>query len=118
MLSNYCKKIADKYGIKIGSVMNLIPNLSNKTSYLVHYINLPLYLSLGMKLIEIHRMVTFKQSNWMKNYIDFNTEKRTSAANSFEKNVFKLMINSVYDKSKENLRKRINVRQVNNKKLF
>ena len=51
-----------------------------------------------MKLTEIHRALTFKQSNWMKKYIDFNTEKRTNAANSFERNFFKLMINSLYGK--------------------
>ena len=54
----------------------------------------------------------------MKKYIDFNTEKRTNAANSFEKDFFKLMINSVYGKPMENLRKRINVRLVNNEKDF
>ena len=59
-------------------------------------------------------MLKFKQSNWMKKYIDFNTEKRTNAANSFEKNFFKLMIDSVYGKTTENLPKRINVRLVNN----
>ena len=54
----------------------------------------------------------------MKKYINFNTEKRTNAANSFEKDFFKLMINSVYGKTMENLRKRISVRLVNNKKDF
>ena len=54
----------------------------------------------------------------MKKYIDFNTEKRTNAANSFEKDFFKLMINSVYGKTMENLRKRISVRLVNNEKDF
>ena len=54
----------------------------------------------------------------MKKYIDFNTEKRKNAANDFEKDFFKLMINSVYGKTMENLRKRINVRFVNNEKDF
>ena len=52
MLSNYCKKIADMYEIKVGDVKKLIPNLGIKTNYVVHYINLQLYLSLGMKLIK------------------------------------------------------------------
>ena len=98
MLSKYCKEIADKYEIKVGDVKILIPNLGNKTSYVVHYRNLELYLSLGMKLTKIHRALKFKQSDWMKKYIDFNTEKRMNAANDFEKSFLKLMINSVYEK--------------------
>ena len=118
MLSRYSKKIADKFEIKVGDVEKLIPNLGNKTNYVVTYRNLQLYLSLGMKLTKIHRVLKFKRSDWMKKYIDFNTEKIMNAANDFEKDFFKLMINSVYGKTMENLRKRINVRLVNNEKVF
>ena len=76
MFSKYCKRIADKYDIKVGDLKKLILNLGNKTKYVLHYINLQLYLSLEMKLIEIYRVLKFKQSDWMKKYIDFNTEKR------------------------------------------
>ena len=76
MLSKYCKRIPVKYDRKVGDVKKLIPNLSNKTKYVLHCRNLQLYLSLGMKLTKIHRVLKFKQSNWMKKYIDFNTEKR------------------------------------------
>ena len=114
MLLDYCKRTADEYGIKVGDVEKLILNLGNKTNYVFHYRNLQLYLSLGMQLTKTQRVLKFKQFDWMKNYIDFNSEKRINAANSFEKDFFKLMINSVYGKTMENLRKRINVRIVNN----
>ena len=110
MLSNYYKKIADKYEIKVGDVKKSIPILGNKTNHVVHHRSLPLYLSLGMKLTKIHRVLKFKQSDWMKNYINFNTEKRMNAANDFEKDFFKLTINSPYGKTMENLQKRVSVR--------
>ena len=67
-MSKYCKKIADKYEIKVDDVKKSIPNLGNKTNYVVHYRNLQLYLSLGTKLTKIHRVIKFKQSDWMKKY--------------------------------------------------
>ena len=86
-----------KYRIKVGDVKKLIPHLGNKTEYVLHYRNLQLYLSLGMKLTKIHRVLQFKLSDWMKKYIHFNTKKRKIAANDFEEDFFKLMINSVYE---------------------
>ena len=69
MLLKYCKKIADKYEIKVGDVKKLIPNLGNKTKYVLHYRNIQLYLSLRMKLTKINRVFKFKQSDWMKSIL-------------------------------------------------
>ena len=98
MLSSYCKGIADQYGIKVGGVKKLIPNLGDKVKYVVHYKNVEYYLSLEMKLIKIHIILSFKQSNWLKSYVDFNTEKRKQSSCEFDKNFFKLTINCVYGK--------------------
>ena len=118
MLSKYCKEIADEYDIKVGDVKKLIPNLKNKIKYVLHYRNLQLYLFLGKKLTKTHSVLKFKQSDWTKKYIGFNSKKRKNATHDFEKDFFKLMINSIYGKIMENLRKRINVRLVNNEKDF
>ena len=71
-----------------------------------------------MKLIKIHRILKFKQSNWLEKYINFNTGKRKNAGSSFESNFFKLANNSIFGKSMENLRKRINVELINNSKDY
>ena len=60
MLSKHCKEVADKYEIKVGDVTKLIPNIGNKTRYVLNYRNLQLRLSLGMKLTKIHRVLKFK----------------------------------------------------------
>ena len=118
MLSKYCSNIANKYEVKIGGVNKLVQNLRNKSKYVLHYKNLQLYLSLGVKLTKFHKILKFKQSYWLKEYIDFSTGKRKNAVNNFEKYFFKLMNNSVYGKTIENLRKRVKVRLVNNAKYY
>ena len=64
---NVLQNIANEYGIKIGGVNNLVPNLGNESEYVVHYRDLQLYLSLGMKLTKVHRIFKFKQSDWLRN---------------------------------------------------
>ena len=75
MLSGYCKKIPEKYKISIGQVNKLIPTSKSNEKYVLHYRNLQLYLDLGLSLMKVHRVLEFDQSPWLKQYINFNTEK-------------------------------------------
>ena len=109
MLSDYCREIKNKFKISSGNVNKLIPTLNDKKNYVLHEENLKLYLSLGLKLKKIHRVLEFSEKPWLKQYIDFNTEKRKNAKNAFEKDFFKLMNNSVFGKTMENIRKRSNI---------
>ena len=99
MLSDFCKDIKDQYKISNSKIRKLIPTLAAKEKYFLHEANLELYLSLGLKLKTVHRVLQFRERPWLKEYIDFNTEKRKEAKNSFEKDFFKLMNNSVFGKT-------------------
>ena len=99
-------------------VKKLIPNLRDKNNYVIHYKNLMQCLRLGMKLKKIHRGIKFIESDFMKSYIDMNTNLRTQAKNNFEKDFFKLMNNSVFGKTMENIRNRVNIKLVNSEEKF
>ena len=121
MLSDYQLKIADLYNISIGNVKKLVPNFFDKGKYVIHYENLQFYLRLGLKLKKIHRVLEFNQSQWLKPYIEFNTQKRIEAEKNNDKDgkaLYKLMNNAIYGKSMENLRNRIDAKLVDNKKDY
>ena len=88
---------------------------------MIHYENLQLYLRLGVKLKKLHRVLEFNQSQWLKQCVEFNTQKRIEAEKNGDKDgkaLYKLMKNTVYEKAMENLRNRINVKLLSNKKNY
>ena len=99
-------------------VKKLIPNLRDKNNYIIHYKNLIQCLRLGMKLKKIHRGIKFIEVAFLKPYIDKNTSLRASAKNNFEKDFFKLMNNSVFGKTMENIRNRVNIKLVDSGEQF
>ena len=101
--------------IEVNKIQKRIPHLGDKKKYILH-LNLKQYLSSGLRLTNIHRGIKFKESRWLENYIALNTELRTAAANEFEKDFFKLMNNSVFGKTMENIRNRVDIKLVSDEK--
>ena len=104
--------------MKINGVEKLIPNLYDKKRYIIHIRALDQALKHGLALERIHKAIEFKQLAWMKEYIDFNTKLRTAATNDFEKDFYKLMNNSVFGKTMENIRKHRNIKLVTNREAY
>ena len=86
--------------VTIRNIEKLIPNLNNKTNYVVYYENLKLYESLGLKITKIHRGIKFEESAWLEEYINLNKLRieAKQSGNNFEVDFFKLMNNSVFGK--------------------
>ena len=102
--------------MNVNGVEKLISHFKPRKNYVVHYRTLRQCLELGMRITAVHRGISFYQSPWMEPYIRKNTELRMRAANNFEKDFFKLMNNSVFGKTIENIRKRQNIILVDNRK--
>jgi hypothetical protein len=108
MISPQTKYLAEKFEKNTNTnVKKLTPNLMDKKNYIVHYKNLLQAIELGLEVGKVHRVLKFDQKAWLKPYIDFNTEKRQKATNEFEKSFFKLMNNSCYGKTMENVKNRM-----------
>ena len=115
MLSEYQKYLNDKLNIKYSAAdKKLILDLLPKKNYKVYYKNLEYYLKLGLKVTKVHRILTFDEKPFLKEYIDLNTELRKKSKNDLEKDLFKLMNNAIFGKSMENVLNRSNIKLINN----
>ena len=104
--------------MEINGVEKLVPNLRDKKNYIIHIQALNQALQHGLRLDRIHRAIEFDQSSWLKTYIDFNTQLRTAATSDLEKDFFKLMNNSVFGKTMENIRKHRNIKLVTTEEKY
>jgi len=94
----------------------LLLTLEDKKHYAIHYAILKFYMQLGVQVTKIHRACKFRQDYIFASYIAHNTEKRAASSNKFQKDFYKLKNNSLFGKTVENLRKRINIRIINSEK--
>ena len=109
MISDYNKRQIELLkDNKYTPTTKLIANLNDKIKYVVHYSNLKYYLSQGLILKRVHRVLSFNQQPWLKDYIQLNTRERAKTKNSFKREFYKLMNNAVFGKTMENVRNHMN----------
>ncbi|XP_054279772.1 uncharacterized protein LOC128997944 [Macrosteles quadrilineatus] len=101
-----------------GRSNKLTATLTDKEEYVIHHRYLQQAMENGLRLCHIHRALRFKQSPWLKPYVTLNTELRERASNKFEVEMFKLMVNSVYGMSLQNVRKHQNLKLVASHKIY
>ena len=111
-LSDFSKKLLET-GDNYHATSKLMLDFTDKKNYVVHIKNLILYHRLGCEF-KINEAISFRQSNWLAEYIDLNTNLRKQAKNDFEKDFFKLMNNSMFGKTMEAIRDRIDIHIANN----
>jgi len=111
-MSKYQKRMMDDLGLDFPKSEKRVVTLEDKSKYVVHYKNLQFYLRQGIRLKKVHRIIEFDEERWMGPYIRMNTESRKEAKSDFETNFCKLMNNSVFCKTMENLRNRVDVKIV------
>ena len=98
--------------MKIEKVEKLVPNLHDKTEYVMHIRNFKQALNRGLVLKKVHRVNKFNQNAWLKLHIDMNTDLKKKARNGFEKGFFKLINNAVFGKTMKNVRKHRGIKLV------
>ena len=111
-MSEYQRRLMADLDLTMPKNKKLVLTLEDKEKYVVYYRNLQFYLRQGMRLKKVHRVIEFDQEPWMEPYIRMNTEFRKQAKSDFETDFFKLMNNSVFGKTMENLRNRVDVKIV------
>ena len=98
--------------MKVNKVKKLVCNVTDKENYSIHIAALKQALNHGLKLIRVYSAISFRQEAWLKPYIDLNTELRKNAKSEFEKDFYKLKINSIYGKTVQNERNHRDIRLV------
>ena len=114
LLSDDQRRMAEKFGVKIGG-SKLCLTLLNKHKYICHYRNLKQYLKMGMRLKKVHSVLGFKQSPWVKKYIEKNTQIRRDVKCKAEEDLPKLMNNSFFGKTCEDVRRYRDIQLVTGK---